>query len=131
MRKIGFQKGFTLIELMIVVAIIGIIASVALPSYQQYVIKSKRVAAQSAMMDIANRQQQFMLSNRQYADKATLTASGYVLPSEVSDSYNFDIDVDNSAPPSFTITLTPTGSQAVDVELTIDNDGVKTPAEKW
>lgn len=126
------SRGFTLIELMITVAIIGILASIAFPSYTQYIIRSNRVAAQSAMMDIANRQQQFLLADRQYADKGTLVASGYVLPDEVSAKYDYDIDVENDAsPPNFTIIFSPTGSQAVDGDLTLDSDGVKTPADKW
>jgi type IV pilus assembly protein PilE len=76
--------GFTLIELMITVAIVAILAAVALPSYRQYVVRSKRSAAQAQMMDIANRQQQFLLANRSYADKTALTASGYALPAEVN-----------------------------------------------
>ena len=55
MRK---QHGFTLIELVITIAVVGILAAIALPSYQQYVIRSKRSAAQAQMMDIANREQQ-------------------------------------------------------------------------
>jgi type IV pilus assembly protein PilE len=127
--------GFTLIELMIVVAIVAILASIAVPSYRQYVIRSNRSAAQSVMMDIANRQQQFLLANRTYADDETLLANGYTLPAEVSANYTLDINADPplSGPPVFTISLTPlAGSgQASDVTLTLDQQGVKTPADKW
>lgn len=126
------SRGFTLIELMITVVIIGVLASIAFPSYQQFIIRSNRAAAQSAMMDIANRQQQFLLADRQYAEKSGLEASGYMLPDEVSAKYGYSIDVDNDAsPPNFTITFTPSGSQASDGDLTLDSNGVKTPADKW
>ena len=50
MKKIKLQKGFTLIELMITVAIIGILASVAYPSYREYVNKSRRVQAKTTLV---------------------------------------------------------------------------------
>ena len=126
-RKRG---GFTLIELMITVAVIAILAAIALPSYTQYVIRSKRSAAQAQMMDIANRQQQFLIANRSYADRAALTASGYALPSEVSSNYSYDVTVTTGVP-GFTLTFTPLGTQASDGALTLNSEGVKTPAGKW
>jgi type IV pilus assembly protein PilE len=123
--------GFTLIELMITVAIVAILAAVALPSYRQYVVRSKRSAAQAQMMDIANRQQQFLLANRSYADKTALTASGYALPAEVNSNYSYDIVLTTTGVPGYTLTLTPIGGQTGDGALTLNSDGVKTPAEKW
>lgn len=126
------QRGFTLVELMVALAIIAILASIALPSYQQYVIRGNRAAAQAEMLDIANRQQQFMLADREYADLSKLNATGYALPSEVSDKYTVTMDVDNSAtPPIFTVTMTPKGSQSEDGALTLNSAGVKSPASKW
>jgi type IV pilus assembly protein PilE len=123
--------GFSLIELMIAVTIVAILASIALPSYRSYVTRGNRAAAQAEMMSLANREQQFLLANRAYADKAALTASGYVLPLEVSRFYNWDVTAEATPVPAFTITLTPIGSQARDGALTLDNRGNKTPAEKW
>lgn len=132
MRK-GTQHGFTLIELMITVAIVGLLAAVAYPSYTRYVIKAHRSAAQAQMLDIANRQQQFLLSNRAYATKAALTSSGYVLPSDVGAKYGYDITVGTGTVPSYVITLTPVAgsSQVSDGVLTLNSEGVKAPAEKW
>jgi type IV pilus assembly protein PilE len=120
------SKGFTLIELMIVVAIVGILASVAFPSYQDYVRRGNRASAQAQMMDIANREQQFFLANRQYSDALC------VIPNEISGKYTCAIVVDNAAaPPTFAIAFTAAGSQAVDGNLGLNSLGVKTPAEKW
>lgn len=57
------KNGFTLIELMIVVAIISILAAIAYPSYQQYVRKTKRVEMQAQMIDIASQIQRYKISN--------------------------------------------------------------------
>lgn len=124
-------KGFTLIEVMITVVIVAILAAIAYPSYRQYIIRSDRAAAQSVMMDIANREQQFLMANRAYADKATVTASGFSLDSDLANKYNWDITVGTGTVPSFTVTFTPKGSQAGDVTLTLNHQGVKTPADKW
>ncbi|MDH1009939.1 prepilin-type N-terminal cleavage/methylation domain-containing protein [Pseudomonas nicosulfuronedens] len=125
------SRGFTLIELMVVAAIVAILAAIAYPSYQQYVIRGKRSAAQAQMMDIANRQQQYLLANRVYASKSQLESGGYALPSEVSSNYGYDVTVVSGTPPTFTITFTPSGAQASDGNLTLSSDGSRTPSAKW
>lgn len=128
--------GFTLTELLITIAVVSILVSVAVPSYRQYIVRGKRSAAQSAMMDIANREHQYLLANREYADKATLEANGFSLPAEVRENYTWEIDAtaDAGGRPSFVITLTGIGTQAVDNSpgpLTLSSSGERTPAEKW
>ncbi len=128
MRRTG---GFTLIELMITVAVVAILAAIAYPSYLSYLVRSNRAAAQSALMDIAQREQQYLLDARAYApDLATLNVA---LASGVSAHYTVAIALTAGPPPGFVATATPIPGtrQAADGALSIDQAGVKTPLDKW
>jgi type IV pilus assembly protein PilE len=65
------QRGVTLLELMIVVAIVSIIATFAYPSDTQYIVNTKRTAATSTLLQIADRQQQFFMDNKRFANDLT------------------------------------------------------------
>jgi type IV pilus assembly protein PilE len=112
--------------------IIGILSAIAYPSYTQYIIRGHRAAAQSQMMDIANRQQQLFLANRSYS-AINATACTASLPSEVSARYGCAVTLGAGTVPTYTITFTPVsgGPQASDGNLTLNSEGVKTPAAKW
>ena len=78
------NKGFTLIEMMIVVAIIAILAAISYPSYQNYVRKTKRLEAQSMLMEIANKLQRYKVVNSTFRPNnvaITLEALGYKVSS--------------------------------------------------
>ncbi len=119
------QTGLTLIELMVVVAIVAILVGVALPAYQSYVIKGNRAAAQAYLMDMAQKQQLFFNDSRSYA--ATEAALNVTQPQRVADNYNksFTDANDPNDPMTFLLTATPKGKQTVDGTLTIDNTGEK------
>jgi type IV pilus assembly protein PilE len=133
MQRTSPHRGFTLVELLVVMAIIGIIAVFAYPSYEAYVVRNNRAAAQAVLLDVAQRQQQYLLDTRSYATWAQITAAGVTVPSNVSQFYTFDTAPLGGPPPTFTATATPRTStrQAADATLQIDQAGVKTPAGKW
>jgi len=140
------KRGFTLIELMITVAVIGVLVAVAYPSYLGQIRKSNRSAAQQFMADVASREQQILLDQRSYvavastayfpnAPTAANPGINLVVPTSTSGNYTFVVAAPAptaSAPlPTFTVTATAVGKQAIDGNLTLDSSGTKTPVNKW
>jgi type IV pilus assembly protein PilE len=133
------QHGFTLIELMIVVTIIGLLAAVAVPAYQDYVRKGNRAVAKTKLMELAARQEQYFSDNKVYAADLTLLGvaanpmsvdarGSWVAVGSTAALYTISAATSN-ANMSFTLTATATGGQSSDsakcATLTLSETGLR------
>jgi type IV pilus assembly protein PilE len=126
-------NGFTLIELMIVVMIVGVLMAIALPSYRDYVLRSHRTDAQSSLIDIAARQERFVAQRNTYTQEISAN-NGLTMGRTTSAEGYYDLTVlpcaGGTIATCYVITATATGSQLADTEcatINYDNLGAKGP----
>ena len=114
------QKGFTLIELMIVVLVVAILASIAVPAYNEQIRRSRRATAQAEMLEMAQCMERFNTSNRTYAGGDARCQQ------PATDRYAYVIAVPTAN--TFTITSTPQGPQVYDScgDLGLNQAGTRT-----
>ncbi|RZM85227.1 prepilin-type cleavage/methylation domain-containing protein [Pseudoalteromonas rubra] len=119
------EQGFTLVEMMITIAILGILASIAYPSYSEYVRRAARAEAAATLLDAANKQEQYFVDNRQYA--STLAELGLPTTTE-NDYFSLQIALGDDLN-SFVVTATATGGPLADdtecTTLTINNLNIR------
>ena len=134
MNKPATNRGFTLIELMIVVAIVAILASIAYPSYREHVRKSNRVEAKSLLMQIMQQEERFKTENLTYSTDLTAIGGGYLNP-QPTDNGHYTVSAAQCAgglPLTTCVLLTATpasASQAGDGNITLDSNNSK--SGKW
>lgn len=111
------RAGFTLIELMIVVAIIAVLALIAIPTYQSYILKSRRTVAKTSLLDLAAREEKYYSTNNTYTNKpAALGYTSTNFPLAVpntADNY-YQLNVTAASTTAFSAAATPQGPQAKD-----------------
>jgi type IV pilus assembly protein PilE len=127
------MAGVTLIELMIVVIVIAVLGTIALPSYRQYAVRSQRTEAKIALLQLSTNQERFYLHNRRYGGTADLAALGFPTGKSDRGAYALTIQVASSTTYTATATAAPRGAvnMADDAECTsfsIDAHGVRTAA---
>lgn len=126
-------QGVTLIELMVVVALLAIIASIAVPNYRSYMLRSHRADATAELLRVRTAQEKFFLQNNQYADDAQLTVAppaGLGLNSASEHGF-YTVVLDRTSPTTYVVTATATGGQTDDAQCqtyTINEAGVRSSA---
>jgi type IV pilus assembly protein PilE len=124
-------RGFTLLEILIALAIVAVLTAIAIPSYFGHLRKAARAEAQTFLVDAAARQHQFLVDRRAYAD--TLPALSVSAPPDLSDKFTFSVASGDGPPPAFTLTAQAIGAQLRDrcPVLSIDNLGNFSPDGCW
>lgn len=119
-------RGFTLLELMIVVAIIGIIASIAYPSYTSHMADARRADAQGALTSFANAMERYYTDEGSYSGSTAAEVYKTQVPVDGGTAY-YSLSIQAQTSSSYTLRATPVGVQAGDGMLELDSTG----ARRW
>ena len=122
-------RGFSLIELMVVVAIIAILAAIAVPAFGRYAYRARRVDGQEFLLRIANAQERFYATNNHYGSLSDIGYGSTVTSEKGYYVASTDVADGSTSAQAYTATATPQAVQASDVcgALAITDAGVKTP----
>ena len=134
-------RGFSLIELMVVIAIVAILSSIAVGAYRNYVMRATRTEARMALLAIQVAQEKFFLQNNQYAQNlATVTAAppaglgiSSIDAAGLTSAGNYTLSFAAATPNTYRLQAVATGPQTHDtaacLTFSIDEQGARTPAD--
>lgn len=145
MGRSGIAGGFSLVELVVVIAIVGILAAIAVPSYNQYLIRSNKGAAKAVLLEVASRQEQYLMTAGSYG---TLAQLNYTVPAAVSAVFDITLTTGTNSGSSVvalqglpTFTISASGKAGTYQEghpaagattaLSINQFGLKLPISEW
>jgi type IV pilus assembly protein PilE len=135
MRTYRRSMGMTLIELMVVVAVLGILGTIAVNSYRGYLLRANRTEARMALLKVQSQQEKFFLQNNRYADNSELSGAppgGLGVPATTPSGY-YTISLTGVTVVAFTVQADAAAGQLKDKAacrtLTIDNRGARSPAD--
>ncbi|AWH21007.1 MULTISPECIES: type IV pilin protein [Stenotrophomonas] len=128
-RAMGQVRGFTLIELMITVAVVAILAAVAYPSYTDQIRKSRRAQAKADMVEYAQMAERSHTTNNTYANFRFSNGTTSIQSPREGGTAQYTISI-QAAQGTFTLTAAPQGAQAKDKcgTMTVNQANVKTPS---
>jgi type IV pilus assembly protein PilE len=127
----GHVRGFTLIELMIVLAVIAILAAIAYPSYTRYVLRAKRADAKQQLLQAAQWSERYLTANGHYPPSSVALPSG-LSQAPASGTPNYAIDYGERDAVTYTLSAVPKGGSLKDEcgTLTVNQQGVRLAANK-
>ena len=130
--------GFTLVEMLISIAVVAILVSIALPSYSNAMLKLNRTSAEQFMLTIANKEEQTALLQNSFVQTIGAGGLGLAPMADLAATYTFAVALTGSdcagtslSGNGYVITATAVGAQAIDGNLCLDSRNQRAPSGKW